>query len=92
MIHIEDFDSSLLKKNKKWYKNNDIYNIHCVKSVCIRSYSGPHFPRIFPHSELIRRDSPYSVRMRENAGKVRTRITPNMDTFYAVIGYITIKK
>ena len=28
--------------------------------------------------------SPYSVRMRENAGKMRTRITPNTDTFYAV--------
>ena len=28
--------------------------------------------------------SPYSVRMWENAGKMRTRITPNTDTFYAV--------
>ena len=28
--------------------------------------------------------SPYSVRMRENARKMRTRITPNTDTFYAV--------
>ena len=27
---------------------------------------------------------PYSVRMRKNAGKMRTRITPNKDTFYAV--------
>ena len=26
----------------------------------------------------------YSVRMRENAGKMRTRITPNTDSFYAV--------
>ena len=24
---------------------------HCVKSVRIRSYSGPHFSRIFPHSD-----------------------------------------
>ena len=24
---------------------------HCVKSVCIRNYSGPHFSRIFPHSD-----------------------------------------
>ena len=28
--------------------------------------------------------SPYSVRMRENAGKMRTLFTPNTDTFYAV--------
>ena len=40
----------------------------------------------FPHSEGTRRDTPYSVRMRENTGKVRTRITPNTDTFYAVFG------
>ena len=28
--------------------------------------------------------SPYLVRMRENAGKMRTRIIPNTDIFYAV--------
>ena len=39
---------------------------------------------IFPHSCWIRRDTPYSVQMRGNAGKMRTRITPNTDTFYAV--------
>ena len=33
-------------------------NVHCVKRVRIRSYSGPHFSYIFAHS--------YSVRMREN--------------------------
>ena len=48
--------------------------------------------RIFPAFSLIRTKygeilciSPYSVRMRENAGKMLTRITPNMDTFYVVI-------
>ena len=64
---------------------------HCVKSVLIRSHSGPHFSRIFPHLDWIRSDtehlsvslriSPYSVRMRKNAGKMRTRITPNTDSF-----------
>ena len=29
--------------------------------------------------------SPYSVRIRENAGKMRTRISPNTNIFYAVI-------
>ena len=28
--------------------------------------------------------SPYSLRMRENAGKMRSRVTQNTDTFYAV--------
>ena len=48
------------------------YQYNCVKSVRIRSYSGPHFSRIFP----------YSVRMRENARKMRTRITPNTDSYH----------
>ena len=57
---------------------------HCLKSVRIRSYSGPHFSLIFPHADWIRRDtgiSPNSVWMREDAGKMRTRTTPNTDTF-----------
>ena len=32
---------------------------HCIKSVCIRSYSGPHFSCIFLHSDRIRRDTEY---------------------------------
>ena len=60
---------------------------HCVKCVRIRSNSGPNFSRIFPHSDWIQRDTEYlqySVRMRENAGKMRTRITPKTDVFYTV--------
>ena len=59
---------------------------HCVKNVRIWSYSGSHFSRNFPHLDWKReilRISPYSVRMWENAGKMRTRVTPNTDTFYA---------
>ena len=33
----------------------------------------------------ILRVSPHSVRMRENEGRMRTRITPNTVTFYAVL-------
>ena len=32
---------------------------HGVKRVRIRSCSGPHFSRIFPHSDWIRRDTPW---------------------------------
>ena len=60
--------------------------INCVKSVRIRSYSGLHFSRIFQNTERNGGSiSPYAVRMRENAGNMRTKITPNTDTFYAVI-------
>ena len=71
---------------------------HCIKSVRIRCYFGPHFSRIFSHSDRIRRIlciSPHSVRMQEDAGKMRTRVTPNTDTFYAVedasLGPILVK-
>ena len=42
---------------------------HCVKSVRIRSHSGPHFPALGVNTENgeILRISPYSVRMWENA-------------------------
>ena len=39
---------------------------HCVKSVRIRSYSGPHFPAFGLNTERYG-ISPHSVRMRENA-------------------------
>ena len=39
---------------------------HCVKSACIWSYSGPHFPVFRLNMESI---SPYSIRIRENANQ-----------------------
>ena len=42
---------------------------HCVKRVCIRSYSSPHFSRIFPHLDWIRRDIAYISVFSPNAGK-----------------------
>ena len=41
------------------------YN-HCVKSVRVRSYSGPHFPAFVLNTERYR-VSPYSVQMCEIA-------------------------
>ena len=58
------------------------------KSFRIWSYSVQHFSRIFPNSDWIRRNTEYlsySVRMRQSAGKMRTRISPNTDSFYAVL-------
>ena len=45
----------------------------------------PVFFRIRTEFGEILRISLYSVPMRENAGKMRTRITPNKDTFCAVL-------
>ena len=53
---------------------------HCVKSVGIRSYSSPHFPAFGLNME---RYSVYLCILSE-CRKMRTRITPNTDTFHAV--------
>ena len=41
--------------------------------------------RIFPHSGLIRRDTPYLSIFSPNAGKHRPEKTPYLDTFHAVL-------
>ena len=56
----------------------------CPFSELLWSAFFPHFSRIFPQYREVRSISPHSVWMRENAGKMQTRITPNTDTFYTV--------
>ena len=62
------------------------FNKHCVKKVRIRSYSGLHFSRIFPHSDWISRDTEIQSECAKMWEKMRTRITPNTGSFYAVKG------
>ena len=45
-----------------------------------------HFPAFGLNSEI----SPYSARMRKNAGKMRTRVTPNRNTFYTVLAVLYV--
>ena len=52
---------------------------HCVKSVHIRSYSGPYFPAFGLNTERYE----VSLRIQSKCRKIRTRITPNTDTFHA---------
>ena len=54
--------------------------VHCVKRVCIRSCSGPHFSAFGLNTERYG-VSLNSVRMRENVDL----ITPNTDNFHAVV-------
>ena len=53
---------------------------HCVKSVCIWSYSGLYFPALGMNTKR------YSIFLgiQSECGKIWTRITPNKATFYAV--------
>ena len=58
---------------------------HYVKNACILVRIFPAFSRIRTEYGEILRISPYALQMRENAGNMQTRITPNTDTFYAVL-------
>ena len=55
--------------------------LHCVKSVYIGIHSGPYF---LPFGLNTGRYS-VSLRIQSECGKIPTRITPNTDTFYAVL-------
>ena len=54
----------------------DLFTLHRVKSDRIRNHSGPRSPASWPNTERYGRSE---------CGKMRTRITPNTDTFYAVL-------
>ena len=55
--------------------------IHCVKSVRIQSYFDPYLPAFGLNTESYS----VSLHIQFECGKARTRITPNTDTFYAVM-------
>ena len=61
-------------------KNFLDFERHCVKSVHIRSFLGRYFPAFGRNTER------YSVSLFIwfGCGKMRTRKTPNTDTFHAV--------
>ena len=52
-----------------------------VKSVRVRSFFGHYLPTFGLNTERYR----VSLRIQSECGKIRTRKTPNTDTFYAVI-------
>ena len=53
---------------------------HCMKSVLIRSFSGPHFPEFRLNTERYSG----SLCFRSKWRKIRARKPPNTDTFHAV--------
>ena len=56
----------------------------CPYSELFWSAFFPHFPAFVLNTERYFRISLYSVRMRENALKMQTRITLNTDSIYEV--------
>ena len=69
-------------------KNQIINEIHCVKSVRIRSYSVPYFPAFGRNMERYG----VSLRTQSECGKMRTRIIPKTDTFHAAILFCNSSK
>ena len=59
---------------------NESHLKHSVKGVGIRSSSGLYFPFLGLNTE----GYGVSLRIQFEYGKMRTRITPNTDTFHAV--------
>ena len=51
-----------------------------MKSVRIRSYSGPYLPAFRLNTERYS----VSLRIQSKCGKIWTKITPNTDTFHTV--------
>ena len=72
-----------LKNLKKF-----VETLHCVKSVRIRSCSGPYFLAFGLNSERFG----VSLRIQSECGKIRTRITRNTDTFHAVFARDGLKE
>ena len=60
----------------------EYFVVHYVKSVRIRSYPGLHFPAFGLNAEIYG----MSLRIQSECGKMRTRMIPNTDIFYAVLG------
>ena len=75
--------SNILEYNLWWER---VIPMHCVKSVRIRSYAGTHFSRIFPHSDWIRRDTPYLFVFSPNAGKSRKNADQNNSEYVDFLG------
>ena len=62
-------------------QNTLFCDLHWMKSVHIRSYSGPYFPAF----ELNTERYGVSLRIQSKCRKIRTRITLNTDTFHTVM-------
>ena len=77
-----------LFREKKALSVCDRICLHCVKQVRIRSFYGPHFSAFGLNVERYG----VSLRIQSECWKMRTRITPNTDTFMLIKPKIYIKR
>ena len=73
-------ESHVHRKSVTYKIEQNDFDIHCVKSVCIWSYCDPYFLAF----GLNRERYSLSPRIQSEIGKIRTGITQNTDIAYAV--------
>ena len=72
---------------KDFFSKCDQIRMHCVKSCHIWNVSGPGFSSFGLNTEIYR----VNLCSQSKYGKMRTRKTPNMDTFHAVWSHLLKK-
>ena len=77
-INVTNTDHTGYTGNKG--QKNPVLWYYCVKSVRIRSFSGPHFHAFGLNTERYG----ISIRIQSECEKIRNRTFPNTDTFHAV--------
>ena len=73
-IRLDKFNNSFKYAEAQFFSGDT----HCVKSLRIRSFSAPYFPAFRLNMDWV------SLRIQSECGKIRTRKTPNADTFHSV--------
>ena len=83
-MHHSKFTEDVNWNKEKWYYCHS-KNVSGASDTAWKvSVFGVILVRIFPHSDWIWKDLSVSLRIQSECGKIRTRITRNMDTFYEV--------
>ena len=74
------FEGMLFEVQKYISKKLSQNRLYTTTSVFIQNYSGPYFLAFVLNTERCY----VSCRIQSKCGKIRTRITPNTETFYGV--------
>ena len=74
-------DSVYLRQSFRIIVSRILVIINCMECVHIKSFSGPYFPTLGVNMERYR----VSLRIHSACVKIRTRKTPNTDTFQGVL-------
>ena len=72
---------------KDFFSKCDLIHMHCVKSGRTRNFSGPSFSSFGLNTKIYR----VNLCSQSECVKMRTRKTPNMDTFHAVWSHLLKK-